>query len=284
MAINLATKFSDKVAERFTLRSLTDAYAGKGYDFSGVKSIKIYSVDSVPVGDYTRSGSTRFGTLTELGDTVQEMTMTQDKGFTFSVDAGNDAEQLNIKQVTKRLRMNWDEQATPLIDKYRFSKWMNGAGLVTSESADLTKANIVDGFVEYIPQKTKMEHANTVRVPLNQKAREILERYKDLENALLPRFSHFGYNKKIKEILKYVGIDRKVIVLDPKTREDVARPLYEVASTHTARKTFIGNLYRQVKDPNLIASMSGHSEGSRAFARYRKIDDEMKKELVNLLD
>ena len=157
-------------------------------------------------------------------------------------------------------------------------------GCRVSDLNRLTKANIVDGFVEYIPQKTKMEHANTVRVPLNQKAREILERYKDLENALLPRFSHFGYNKKIKEILKYVGIDRKVIVLDPKTREDVARPLYEVASTHTARKTFIGNLYRQVKDPNLIASMSGHSEGSRAFARYRKIDDEMKKELVNLLD
>ena len=83
---------------------------------------------------------------------------------------------------------------------------------------------------------------------------------------------------------EYVGIDRMVRVLDPKTREDVARPLYEVATTHTARKTFIGNLYKQVKDPNLIASMSGHSEGSRAFARYRKIDDEMKKELVNLLD
>ena len=139
-------------------------------------------------------------------------------------------------------------------------------GCRVSDLNRLTKANIVDGFVEYIPQKTKMEHANTVRLPLNQKAREILERYKDLENALLPRFSHFGYNKKIKEILKYVGIDRKV------------------ATTHTARKTFIGNLYRQVKDPNLIASMSGHSEGSRAFARYRKIDDEMKKELVNLLD
>ena len=50
------------------------------------------------------------------------------------------------------------------------------------------------------------------------------------------------------------------------------------------RIKFIGNRYKQVKDPNLIASMSGHSEGSRAFARYRKIDDEMKKELVNLLD
>ena len=157
-------------------------------------------------------------------------------------------------------------------------------GCRVSDLNRLTKANVVDGCVEYIPQKTKMEHANTVRVPLNQKALDILERYKDLEDALLPRFSHFGYNKKIKEILKYVGIDRMVRVLDPKTREDVARPLYEVVTTHTARKTFIGNLYKQVKDPNLIASMSGHSEGSRAFVRYRKIDDDMKKELVNLLD
>jgi integrase len=89
---------------------------------------------------------------------------------------------------------------------------------------------------------------------------------------------------KIKRILKYIGIDRMVMTIDPKTRKEVMRPLYEAATTHTARKTFIGNLYKQVKDPNLIASMSGHTEGSRAFARYRKIDDEMKKELVNLLD
>ena len=101
-------------------------------------------------------------------------------------------------------------------------------GCRVSDLNRLTKANIVDGCVEYIPQKTKLEHAGTVRVPLNQKALDILERYKDLEEALLPRFSHFGYNKKIKEILKYVGIDRMVRVLDPKTREDVARPLYEV--------------------------------------------------------
>ena len=114
-------------------------------------------------------------------------------------------------------------------------------GCRVSDLNKLTKANIVDGCVEYIPQKTKLEHAGTVRVPLNQKALDILERYKELEDALLPRFSHFGYNKKIKEILKYVGIDRMVRVLDPKTREDVARPLYEVATTHTARKTFIGN-------------------------------------------
>ena len=51
-----------------------------------------------------------------------------------------------------------------------------------------------------------------------------------------------------------------------------------------ARRVFIGNLYKQVKDPNLVASMSGHVDGSHAFARYRTIDDEMKIELVNLIN
>ena len=59
--------------------------------------------------------------------------------------------------------------------------------------------------------------------------------------------------------------------------------LYEIASSHLARRTFVGNLYKQVKDPNLVGALSGHKEGSKAFARYRTIDDEMKQQLVDLL-
>ena len=58
----------------------------------------------------------------------------------------------------------------------------------------------------------------------------------------------------------------------------------ELASSHLVRRTFIGNLYKKVKDPNLVGSLSGHTEGSRAFARYCTIDDDMKKELVGLLE
>lgn len=72
-------------------------------------------------------------------------------------------------------------------------------------------------------------------------------------------------------------------MLDPLTNEEVKKPLHEVASSHMARRTFIGNIYKKVKDPNLIGALSGHKEGSKAFSRYRKIDDEMKKELVDLL-
>ena len=51
-----------------------------------------------------------------------------------------------------------------------------------------------------------------------------------------------------------------------------------------ARRTFVGNLYKQVLDPNIVASMSGHAEGSSAFSRYREIDREIKANAVNLLD
>lgn len=51
-----------------------------------------------------------------------------------------------------------------------------------------------------------------------------------------------------------------------------------------ARRTFVGNLYKKVKDTSLVGALSGHKEGSKAFARYREIDEDIKKELVGLLD
>lgn len=150
MAINLAEKYSQKVQERFTIGSKTDRYCGHDYEFTGVKTIKIYSVDTVPTTNYTRTGTARFGALTELGDTTQEMTLAVDKAFTFSIDAGNASEQFNIKQANKCLKREIDEVITPEIDKYRLEKWIAGNGLTTGKSVlsskdgVLTKANIVE--------------------------------------------------------------------------------------------------------------------------------------------
>lgn len=150
MAINLAQKYEKKVQERFSLSSLTDAYCGKDYTFDGVDTIKIYMVDTVPLVDYTRSGTARFGSLTELGDTLQTMKLTQDKGFTFSIDSGNAVQQFNIKQANACLKREIDEVITPTVDKYRFEKWAGGNGLSTgyavlaSNDGVLTKTNILE--------------------------------------------------------------------------------------------------------------------------------------------
>lgn len=148
-----------------------------------------------------------------------------------------------------------------------------------------TKENLINGAIEYIARKTTHGNPVTVRVPLNSISKQILERYKDYEGpGLLPFITEQRYNDYIKEMFKKAGITRTVTVLNPTTRQAEYRPINEVASSHLARRCFIGNLYKQVKDPNLVGTLSGHKEGSKAFARYREIDEQMKNDLVKLLE
>lgn len=148
-----------------------------------------------------------------------------------------------------------------------------------------TKANVINGAIEYIARKTRDNRAITVRVPLNAIAKEILERYADYGgDKLLPFISEQKYNIAIKEAFKLAGITRIVTVRNPTTGEEEQRPINEIASSHLARRCFVGNLYKQVKDPNLVGALSGHKQGSKAFTRYREIDEEMKQDLVKLLE
>jgi integrase len=149
----------------------------------------------------------------------------------------------------------------------------------------LKKNSIIDNAVEYIARKTKEGRPVTLRVPLNTTAKEIINRYSENEgDSLLPFIPEQTYNYAIKDMFEAAKLTRMVTVINPTTGDEEKRPLNEIASSHLARRTFIGNLYKKVKDPNLVGSLSGHKEGSRAFARYREIDEEMKIDLVNLLD
>lgn len=161
-------------------------------------------------------------------------------------------------------------------------------GCRVSDLTKLTKSNIKDNgnFLEYIPRKTKDEKPVTVRVPLTKTAKELILKYDgvDKNGRLFPFISAQKYNEAIKEAFTLAKLNRLVTVRNSVTGEEEQRPLNEVASSHLARRTFVGNLYKRVKDPNLIGSMSGHVEGSKAFARYRDIDDDMKTETINLLE
>lgn len=147
----------------------------------------------------------------------------------------------------------------------------------------LTKNNIKGDYLEYIPTKTLHERADVIRVPLIPLAKEIINKYKGGEK-LFPFIAAQKYNEDIKEILRLCGLNRLVTVLDPKSRKEKQVPIYTVASSHLARRTFCANLYAKVKDPNLIGSMSGHKPGSRAFERYRSITDDVKRDVIQYLE
>ena len=117
-----------------------------------------------------------------------------------------------------------------------------------------------------------------------KKCKEIVDRYADFSgDQLLPFESSERYNDNIKIIFEKAGVTYLVTKLDTVTRTEVKVPINEIASSHMARRTFIANIYNKVPDPNVVGSMTGHVEGSRAFARYRTIEEDVKKSLVDIL-
>lgn len=148
MTINYTEKYASKIAERFHLGSVTDSACGHDYSFVGAKTIKVYSVDTVALNNFDRTaGSNRFGAVSNLGDTVQEMTCTQDKSFTFAIDAGDQSDQAINKAAGKALRRQIDEVVNPTVDKYRLDAWAKGAGNETTPAA-LTKNSIHGAIID----------------------------------------------------------------------------------------------------------------------------------------
>lgn len=187
---------------------------------------------------------------------------------------------------------NFDLSAKPHLDRQRdVFVFQCLLGCRIGDLYKMTKDNLVEDAygtaIEYIPEKTKKKNPRTVKVYLHPTALAIIGKYETTlkdDKALLPLISQQKYNDAIKEVFRACGITRMVPVLNSITRTTEMKPICDVASSHMARRTFVGNLYKQVKDPNLVGKLSGHAEGSRAFARYRDIDDEMIKEMTSLLD
>ena len=156
-------------------------------------------------------------------------------------------------------------------------------GCRVSDLMRLTWENVSNDSIEYIQNKSKHMQSNTIVVPLNTTSQEIIQKYKG-GNKLLPFISEQKYNKAIKEIFKLAGITRKVVVLNSLTQQEEHVPINAIASSHMCRRNMVGNLYQIVQDTAIIGSMTGHSPNSRAFARYRNIENEVKKSAIDKLN
>lgn len=141
-------------------------------------------------------------------------------------------------------------------------------------------------MLRYVPSKTRGERLEEVDVKLNDTGKEILAKYaniKELGERLLPVISDQRYNDYLKELFKKAGLNRIVMKMNPTTGVMEPKHLYEVASSHMARRTFVGVLYCAGVKDDVIGSMSGHKEGSNSFKRYRKVTDALKENAIDQL-
>jgi hypothetical protein len=154
MAINLASKFSPVVDERFEVESKTSLITNKDYDFIGVKSIKIYSVGTAEMNDYGRNTNigneegavfSRYGLIKDLSTEVQEVQMEKDRSFTFVIDKMDEDETLGALNAGSALARQLREVVIPEVDKYTYAKVSANAGHTETET--ITKDNAYDAIV-----------------------------------------------------------------------------------------------------------------------------------------
>lgn len=148
MAINYASKYAAKIDERFSREAISEAGINKDYDFVGTQTVNVYSIPTAQMNDYTRSGANRYGTPAELENNVQELTVTQDRAFTFTIDRGNFTDTQMANSAGQALQRQLREVVIPEIDAYRFAKMAENAG--TKATGEITKENAYDSFLNAV--------------------------------------------------------------------------------------------------------------------------------------
>lgn len=168
MAVNLASKYEKKVDERFKLKSLTESGVNRDYDWLGVNTINVYSIPTVAMNNYTASGTSRYGTAAELDNTVQTMTLTRDRSFTFTIDKKNQQDTQGVMAAGKALARQIDEVIVPEIDTYRLSTMASAAiaaggwnNLAAATTSPITADNAYSEFL------TATAYFGDNKVPLN---------------------------------------------------------------------------------------------------------------------
>ena len=141
MAVNYAEKYSPNVDERFKLGSLTAGIVNNDYDWIGVSTVKVYSIPTVAMNNYSLTGQSRYGTPTELGNEEQEMTITQDRSFTFTIDRKSYDDTMMTMEAGRALRRQIDEVVIPEVDSYVYNVMATGAGTKPA-AVTLTETNI----------------------------------------------------------------------------------------------------------------------------------------------
>ena len=147
LGTNYAEKYSQKVDERFKLGPLTSGMTNNNYDWLGVATVAVYSIPTAAMNNYTLSGMSRYGTPAELQNDIQEMTVTQDRSFTFTIDRKNHDDTMMVMEAGTALRRQIDEVIIPEIDTYRIAALASGAKAAHVHDTTATAANAYQLFL-----------------------------------------------------------------------------------------------------------------------------------------
>lgn len=153
---------------------------------------------------------------------------------------------------------------TPLqqkvIDAFLFACF---TGLRISDVIRFSKQSIIDGFIEIRQTKTK----RPAHIVLLEPAAKIINKYhsdKPFEDV-----NRLTTSPKLRAVAKKAGLNRliKTYVYKGNEKIEKLRPVYELITFHTARRSFVTLLASLNVNPELIKAMTGHTT-QQEYERY----------------
>jgi integrase len=153
-------------------------------------------------------------------------------------------------------------------------------GLRFSDLKQLKSSNIFKDYIKLNIQKTKtIDH----KIPLNNFAKTILNKYKGTLHEPLPKISGQKFNEYIKECCKIVKINKPTNITRyiGNKRIDKVLPKFQLITSHTARKTFVTNSLVIGMKEMVVRNITGHKD-DKSFSRYVQIAEDFKKEEMNI--
>lgn len=151
MAINLVTRFQPYVDEAFTAGSKASMLTNHDFNWSGAHTIKIHKVNTVSMNDYDRAGTgenaSRYGALGKVENTIEEMTLTKDRSFTFVIDTLDNDETDGVLSAAAALGRQQREVIIPEVDTYVYNVMTANAGTKVT-SVTLTSNNLYDEIIQ----------------------------------------------------------------------------------------------------------------------------------------
>lgn len=126
--------YAKLIDERYGFYSLTTDLEKTPVQFDGTETIKYFDADPAEMIDYNRDDGF---TNQDVGSRWKTWTMTQDKQVAFDIDAMTNNATMDLAFGTI-IDNTYRLKVTPGIDKYRFTKLVEGAGTKNNDGAITT--------------------------------------------------------------------------------------------------------------------------------------------------
>ena len=137
-------------------------------------------------------------------------------------------------------------------------------GMRYSDFKRIKASNVSDNLITIREVKDK---SKTLQIPITDRVREILEKY----NMELPVISEQKFRDYLKEVFKIAGFT-KLSTRSKKIGKRVYEeevPMYELISTHTARRSFITIMLNSGVPDKAIMKITGHKSINNFQVYYR---------------